>query len=262
MRGEDKRGDEFTDMLDERLLDTPAVAIDRCRTVAVRMSAISFESLRNSLGLFEKYDSKLAQSIREDEKKVDIYEDVLGSYIVKLSSRDMDERDSHELTKLLHLIGDFERISDHAVNLAEAAEEMNDSEICFSGSATRELSVLRAAVAEIACITEGSFASSDIHKASTVEPLEQVVDSLKDEIRRRHIIRLQKSECNIEHGFVLSDILTNLERASDHCSNIAGCLIEMAQHDSLGLHEYLRSVKNGGEEFDKLYSQFSEKYAL
>ena len=262
VRGEDKKGDEFTGMLDERLLDTPAVALDRCRTVALRMAAISFETLRRSLALFEKYDAKRAQAIRDDEKKVDVYEDVLGSYLVKLSSRDMDERDSHELTKLLHLIGDFERISDHAVNLAEAAEEMKESEICFSGSATRELSVLRAAVGDIARITEESFASSDIHKASTVEPLEQVVDSLKDEIRRRHIIRLQKSECNIEHGFVLSDILTNLERVSDHCSNIAGCLIEMTQHDSLGLHGYLRSVKNGGEEFDKLYSQFSEKYAL
>lgn len=262
VRGEDKKGDEFTGMLDERLLDTPAVALDRCRTVALRMAAISFETLRSSLGLFEKYDAKRAQAIRDDEKKVDVYEDVLGSYLVKLSSRDMDERDSHELTKLLHLIGDFERISDHAVNLAESAEEMNEGEISFSTGAVAELSVLRSAVCEISCITEDAFASADIHKAAMVEPLEQVVDSLKDDIRRRHIIRLQKSECTMEHGFVLSDILTNLERASDHCSNIAGCLIEMSQHDSLGLHEYLRSVKNGGEEFDRLYREYKEKYAL
>ena len=262
VRGDDKKGDEFTNMLDERLLDTPTVALDRCRTVAVRMSAISFDALRNSVGLFQKYDPKVAQSIRDDEGKVDVYEDVLGSYLVKLSDRDMDERDSHEVTKLLHLIGDLERVSDHAVNLAESAEEMRDGEIIFSENAIAELSVLMAAVGEIADITETSFASADFVTAANVEPLEQVVDDLKDDIRRRHIMRLKKSECTIEHGFVLSDILTNLERVSDHCSNIAGCLIEMSQHDALDLHEYLHSVKNNGEEFNKLYGQYKSKYAL
>lgn len=262
VRGSDKKGDEYTDMLDERLLDTPTVAIDRCKTVTAQMAKISAESLRASLGLFDKYDPKVAEAIRADEEKADIYEDVLGSYLVKLSSRDMDESDSHEVTKLLHMIGDFERISDHAANLVESAEELRDKGISFSDSAVRELATLRSAVGEIVSVTEESFAQTDVEKAATVEPLEQVVDHIKDQIRLNHIRRLQKSECSIEHGFVLSDILTNLERVSDHCSNIAGCIIEMSKHEALDLHEYLHNVKKGGAEFHKLYDQFMEKYPM
>ena len=262
VKGNDKKGDEYTDMLDDRLLDTPSVAIDRSRAVAVQMASISVKALKNSLLLFEKYDAKLAEAVRADEDKADIYEDALGSYLVKLSSRDMDESDSHEVTKLLHIIGDFERISDHAANLVESAEELNDKGISFSESAIRELATMRAAVCEIVSITEEAFADGDMEKAATVEPLEQVVDYIKDQIRFQHILRLQKSECSIEHGFVLSDILTNLERVSDHCSNVAGCMIEMTQHDALGMHEYLHNVKSGGEEFYKLYNQFMEKYTM
>ncbi len=262
VRGNDKKGDEYTDMLDERLLDTPTVAIDRSRAVVGQMATLSVNSLKNSLALFDDYDPKVAEGVRADEDKADIYEDVLGSYLVKLSSRDMDEKDSHEATKLLHLIGDFERISDHAVNLVESAEELKDKGIAFSESATRELATMRAAVAEIVTITEEAFISGDMEKAAMVEPLEQVVDHLKDEIKLNHIMRLQKSECSIEHGFVLSDILNNLERVSDHCSNIAGCLIEMTRHDALDLHEYLHGVKKGGEEFHRLYNSFMEKYPL
>ena len=262
VRGSDKKGDEYTDMLDERLLDTPTVAIDRCKTVTEQMAKISAESLRASLGLFDKYDPKVAEAIRADEEKADVYEDVLGSYLVKLSSRDMDESDSHEVTKLLHMIGDFERISDHAANLVESAEELRDKGISFSDSAVRELATLRSAVGEIVSVAEESFAQTDVEKAATVEPLEQVVDHIKDQIRLNHIRRLQKSECSIEHGFVLSDILTNLERVSDHCSNIAGCIIEMSKHEALDLHEYLHNVKNGGAEFHKLYDQFMEKYPM
>ena len=262
VRGSDKKGDEYTDMLDERLLDTPTVAIDRCKTVTAQMAKISAESLRASLGLFDKYDPKVAEAIRADEEKADVYEDVLGSYLVKLSSRDMDESDSHEVTKLLHMIGDFERISDHAANLVESAEELRDKGISFSDSAVRELATLRSAVGEIVSVAEESFAQTDVEKAATVEPLEQVVDHIKDQIRLNHIRRLQKSECSIEHGFVLSDILTNLERVSDHCSNIAGCIIEMSKHEALDLHEYLHNVKNGGAEFHKLYDQFMEKYPM
>lgn len=262
VRGNDKKGDEFTDMLDDRLLDTPTVAIDRSRAVVGQMAHVSIQALKNSISLFDSYDPKVAEGVRADEDKADIYEDVLGSYLVKLSSRDMDEKDSHETTKLLHMIGDFERISDHAVNLVESAEELKDKGIAFSDSATKELATMRAAVEEIVNMTEEAFVTGDIEKAAMVEPLEQVVDELRDEIKLRHIRRLQKSECSIEHGFVLSDILNNLERVSDHCSNIAGCLIEMSRHDALDLHEYLHNVKAGGEEFHRLYNAFSEKYPL
>lgn len=262
VRGSDKKGDEYTDMLDDRLLDTPTVALDRSRTVAVRMAEISISSLKKSLTLFGSYDSKLADEIRAEEDKVDIYEDILGSYLVKLSERDMDAADSHEVTKLLHMIGDFERISDHAVNIVESAEELKDKSISFSATAMSELGALTGAVDEIVTITGEAFAESDMEKAATVEPLEQVVDHLKDQIRLNHTLRLQKSECTIEHGFVLADTLTNLERVSDHCSNIAGCLIEMSRHDALGVHEYLHTVKAGSEEFTRLYESFLEKYSL
>ena len=262
VRGTDKKGDEFTDMLDDRLLDTPSIAIERCHTVASQMSGISIEALRTSITLLDKYDSKLAEEIRFIEEKADIYEDMLGSYLVKLSSKSMGEAESHEVTKLLHMIGDFERISDHAVNIVESAEEIKDKEIVFSPNAQKELSVLYAAVDEIVGLTYSAFIDTDIELACTVEPLEQVVDNLRDQIKNQHIIRLQKSECSIEHGFVLSDILTNLERVSDHCSNIASCIVEMSIHDSLDLHSYIHDVKENGESFNVLYNKYSEKYAL
>ena len=262
VRGTDKKGDEYTDMLDERLLDTPAIAIDRCRTVACQMAELSVKPLISSLSLFNNYDEKLAQEIRGAEDKVDLYEDILGSYLVKLSSRSMEEADSHEVTKLLHLIGDLERISDHSVNLVESAEEMKDKEIRFSEYATRELNTMYSAVSEIVTITGEAFADGDLEKAMMVEPLEQVVDYLKDQIKLQHVIRIQKSQCTIEHGFILSDILTNLERVSDHCSNIAGCLIEMSRHDALDLHNYLHEVKSSGADFDLHYKQYMEKYSL
>ena len=262
VRGADKKGDEYTNMLDERLLETPSIAIDRCRVVAKQMSKLSTEAMHLSIGLFDNYDAKTAQTIRDLEDKVDIYEDVLGSYLVKLSSRDMDESDSHEVTKLLHMIGDLERISDHAVNVVESAEEINDKNLSFSKDAVAELHSMYGAVSEILTITEEAFVNDDIIKAYTVEPLEQVVDYLRDQIKLQHVLRLQKSECTIEHGFVLSDILTNLERVSDHCSNIAGCLIEMSKHESLDVHDYLQKVHAGGMEYDALYESYMKKYSI
>ncbi len=261
VRGADKKGDEFTSMLDERLLDTPEIAIDRCRAVAAKMAELSIEPFNRSISLLGKYDPKVAQEIRDAEDKVDIYEDVLGSYLVKLSSHSMSESDSLEVTKLLHMIGDFERISDHSVNIVESAEEMNDKELHFSDNAISELNIMYGAVCEITTMTKESFVDNDLEKATQVEPLEQVVDYLKDQIKLQHVIRVQKSQCTIEHGFVLSDILTNLERVSDHCSNIAGCLIEISRHDSLDLHNYLHEVKAGGR-FDESYEQYMAKYSL
>jgi phosphate:Na+ symporter len=262
IRGDDKRGDEYTAMLDDRLLDTPSVAIERSRTVAGQMAAISGRYLRKSIDLFDAYDEKTAEKIRLAEGRVDTYEDALGSYLVKLSAVDMDAADSHEVTKLLHLIGDLERISDHSVNLLESAEEMRDKELTFSEEAKAELRVLYDAVCEIVTITEQALASTDLTLAARVEPLEQVIDGLRDSIKSRHIRRLTQSECTVEHGFVLSDILTNLERVADHCSNVAGCLLEMAQKDTRGLHDYLQRVKAGGLEFHRLYGEYREKYIL
>ncbi len=262
VRGTDKKGDEFTNMLDDRLLETPSVAIERSRTVAGRMAEISCRYLRASIDLLDNFDSKLADDIRKGEDTVDIYEDELGSYLVKLSSQSMTEKDSHEVTKLLHMIGDWERISDHSVNILESAEELKDKEISFSPQAMAELAVLYRAVGEIVTLTEQAFLNADMALAACVEPLEQVVDDLRDGIKRRHILRLKKSECTIEHGFVLSDILTNLERVSDHCSNIAGCLIEMQRHDALDLHGYLHSVKEGAGDFDELFAEYTAQFAL
>ena len=262
IKGDDKKGDEYTDMLDDRLLVTPSVALERSRSVAGQMAAVSCQYLRNAIGLFRNYDSKAADDIREAENKVDVYEDVLGSYLVKLSSENMDARDSHEVTKLLHIIGDLERISDHSVNLVDSAEEIKDKSLVFSEEAEAELDVLFAAVTEIVSITERALIASDLELAARIEPLEQVIDDLRDEVKINHIHRLKKSECTVEHGFVLSDILTNLERVSDHCSNIGGCLIEMAKNDTLDLHDYTHRVHLGGLEYKALFTEYKAKYAL
>ena len=261
IKGTDKKGDGYTDMLDERLLDTPSVAIERCYEVADQMAKLSSQAIQQAITLLDKYDEKVAQEVHDAEDKVDIYEDVLGSYLMKLSARSMDETDSREVTKLLYMIGDFERISDHAVNVVDSADEIKDKSLVFSESAVEELGVMYRAINEIVQITEESFVSQDVKKAYVVEPLEQVVDDLKEQIRVRHIKRLQKEECTMEHGFVLSDILTNLERVSDHCSNVAGCLIEMSEKEDLDIHEYEHRLKEEGE-FDKLYHEYLDKYAI
>ncbi len=262
VKGDDKKGDEYTQMLDERLLETPSVALENARKVACRMAELSIGSLKKSIALFDNYDSKAAQEIRDEEDKVDIYEDVLGSYLVKLSSKSLTERDSIDATKLLHMIGDLERISDHSINIVDSVEEIRDKEIAFSSYAQAELAKLKGAVNEALDYTLEAFINNDYSKAALVEPLEQVVDYLRDQIKLRHTIRLQKSLCSIELGFILSDILTNLERVSDHCSNIAGCLIEMSKHETLDIHNYLHSVKEGGEEFKAKYAEYMEVYAL
>ncbi len=262
IKGDDKKGDEYTDMLDDRLLGTPSVALERSREVSGQMAVVACQYIRNAIGLFRNYDGKAADEIRDAESRVDVYEDVLGSYLVKLSSQSMDERDSHEVTKLLHIIGDLERISDHSVNLVDSAEEIKDKSLVFSEEAKAELDVLYAAVTEIVTITEQALTTSDLELAARIEPLEQVIDDLRDDVKINHIHRLKKSECTVEHGFVLSDILTNLERVSDHCSNIGGCLIEMAKNDTLDLHDYLHRVHLGGLEYKALFGEYKAKYAL
>lgn len=252
---------EKTVELDERLLATPSLALGRSRAVAVEMADRSVRALKNALLCVEKYSPALAQSIQEDESACDHYEDVLGTYLVRLSAQKLGENESEEATELLKTIGDFERISDHAVNLLESAEEMREKKLAFSPAARAEFGTLSAAIDEILELSLDAFASGDVALAARVEPLEQVIDTLKEQMRTRHILRMQQGNCSIEAGFVWSDLLTNLERTSDHCSNIAGCVIDTAQHN-LNLHETLKAVKRGDPRFQDSFRVYAEKYRL
>ena len=252
---------ETVPMLDERLMATPSIAVERCRVLTESMASISFKGIQSALKELRTYNAQDAEVIRQYEKDADRYEDLLGTYLVKLSAHDMTEKDSTEAAELLHMIGDLERISDHGVNVLESAEEIREKNIQFSDAAWRELSVITAAVEEILDLSLTAFLHDDIKTAALVEPLEQVVDTLKDQLRTRHILRLQKGSCSIEAGFVWSDLLTNLERVADHCSNIAGCVIETT-HESLDLHKYLSEIKTGSPEFMERYNAYARKYAL
>ncbi len=254
--------DKQIELLDDRLLATPSVAVERCRVVTASMAKVAVESLKTSFALISEYNEKTCELIRDQETEVDKYEDMLGSYLVKLSSQEMNLSDSEEATKLLHLIGDFERISDHAVNIVESAEEIHDKKLSFSEEAKQEMNILIGAVTEILDLALVAFDEGNLDSAVLVEPLEEVIDNLKKEMRRRHTQRLQKNECTIELGFVYSDLVVNLERVADHCSNIAACLLEIDQ-ERLGMHEYLENLKDGSvDDFNNNFQLFSMKYAL
>ncbi len=253
---------ERANLLDERLIATPAIAVQRATEVTAAMAEVSCDALRKSLSLFEEFDPKVADEVRDLENKADSYEDSLGSYLVRVSSADMNEYDSRQITKLLHIIGDFERISDHAVNIVESAEEMRDKKIEFSAEAKREMQVLRQAVGDILNMAESTFVNNDIALATDIEPLEQVVDDLRDRIKLNHILRLQKSECTIEHGFILADLLNNFERVSDHCSNIGCCVVEISTYDSMDVHKYLSDLRKGTGRFEEKYAEYKDKYAI
>ena len=225
------------------------------------MSGIAFESTKMALRLLEKYDRKQVASIEQMEEQVDQYEDQLGSYLVKLSAQELSTQDAQEVTKLLHVLSDIERISDHAVGIAASATEMDEKKLCFSDEAKAELKVMSNALCEILDLTTKALLFGDMRAATHVEPLEEVIDHLRDTIKDNHIRRLQNSRCTIELGFVLSDLLTTLERISDHCSNIAGCVIEVA-HNCLDLHDYLGRVKKSGEDFDAYYAMYLNRYQL
>lgn len=258
----DKDVPEKTHMLDERLLATPPIALAECKKIANNMAELSKNTLVDSLELLTNYSEKTAEKIRETEEVIDHYEDKLGSYLVKLSQRSLSLTDSHEVSNLLHSIGDFERIADHAVNLVRTAEEINTKKMKFSESAYKELKIVIAAVKEILENTTTAFENEDLELAKDVEPLEQVIDRIKRILKSRHIERLQKGECTIELGFVLSDIITNIERVSDHCSNIAVCMIQVAD-DSFKTHEYLNNVKyNDGNHFNEEYQKYKQKYLI
>ena len=247
--------------LDERLLATPPLALQQCRAVAEEMAACAAEALNRGLDAFSAYTPELAEGIRRDEKRCDRYEDALGTYLVRLSTQQMGAAESEEATELLKTIGDFERISDHAVNVLESAEELRTKGLTFSRTAQRELDVLSKAVRDILALALRAFREQDMDAAGQVEPLEQVIDGLKEQMRTRHILRLQQGQCSIETGFVWCDLLTDLERTSDHCSNIAGCVIDAAQHD-LNLHETLRSVRHSDGTYRQRLDACAEVYRL
>ena len=247
--------------LDERLLATPPLALQQCRAVAEEMAACAAEALNRGLDAFSTYTPELAEGIRRDEKRCDRYEDALGTYLVRLSTQQMGAAESEEATELLKTIGDFERISDHAVNVLESAEELRTKGLTFSKTAQRELDVLSKAVRDILALALRAFREKDMDAAGQVEPLEQVIDDLKEQMRTRHILRLQQGQCSIETGFVWCDLLTDLERTSDHCSNIAGCVIDAAQHD-LNLHETLRSVRHSDGTYRQRLDACAKVYRL
>lgn len=247
--------------LDDRLLNTPSVALERCRRVTADMAGTAVAALKEGMVSLKDFSPKLAEAVRQKEERTDYYEDILGTYLVRLSARQISEADSAEAAKLLKIIGDFERISDHAVNLLEAAEEMHGKELLFTPSAVAELQILCSAIEEILDMSLKAFLTDDPEVVTMVEPLEQVIDQLKEQMRTRHILRMQQGACSIDAGFVWSDLLTNLERTADHCSNIAGCVADMAQHN-LNLHESLRSIRNDSEDFQQRFRAYANKYSF
>ena len=252
---------EAASELDERLLTTPPVALEQCKKVAAEMANCSVTALRQSISVLNRYTPELAKQIRAAEDLTDHHEDILGTYLVKLSTRRISAADSTEAARLLKIIGDFERIADHAVNLLQSAEELREKKMSLSKPAMKELGVLTGAVDEILGLSLDAFLKDDYSAAGMVEPLEQVIDGLKEQLRTNHILRLQKEQCSIEAGFVWSDLLTNLERVSDHCSNIAGCVMDMHE-GKLNLHESLRAVKEDREKFAERFGQYQKKYAV
>ena len=257
----DSKTPETSQELDERLFATPAVALERCRVVAADMAQCAAGALTDSIRALDNYTPELASSIRQKEEQSDHYEDILGSYLVKLSTLQISESDSAEAAMLLKVIGDFERISDHGVNILESAEELQEKGLHFSQAAAQELRVLTDAVEEILALALRAFEQSDEEALAAVEPLEQVIDSLKEQLRTHHIQRLQRGACTIDMGFIWSDLLTNLERTSDHCSNIAGCVIDLVHHD-MNIHQNLRAMQSAGETFREKMDGYRKKYAL
>ena len=251
-------------LLDDRLLNTPAVAVERARSATAEMAELARVGVMQAMSLTHEWNDTLAQKVREEETQVDRYEDALGTYLVKLSSRELNHTDSQSVNTLLHTISDFERISDHSVNLLESAEEMHTKDIQFSQDARDELQVLEDAVQDILNRTTDAFHKGDLHLASKVEPLEAVVNELVRAIKAHHIARLQAGNCSIEYGFVLDDLLTNYERVCDHCSNVAVAQIEVAQ-DSFDTHAYLNELRHGSdtkesEEFHRRLDRYRERY--
>ena len=248
-------------MLDERLLRSPSVAVSESFNLSKEMCREANEIIQEAIVLFENYDAAMEENILWMEDRLDDYEDQLGTYLVKLSSQALSNDDSQVVAKILHAIGDFERLGDHACNLADVARERHNKKIVFSPQAQQELKVLTDALQEILTLTACAYDSNDAEVAAKVEPLEQVIDGLISKIRANHIRRLQKGSCTIEGGFILADLLNNYERVSDHCSNIAVAIIDV-EHNSFDTHKYLNGVKYGNSVFNEIYDKYEARYSL
>lgn len=260
VKGEDEKK-EFV-MIDENLFATPSLAISECANLTVNMAYIAYSSVMTAMGLIRDYSKKNAEEVMEQEDQLDTYEEKLGSYLVRLSSKDLTEADSKRAARLLRGIGDLERIGDHAINILESAQEMQEKKARFSPEGQKEVGIIFEALEEVLGMTVNAFATNDVQLALRVEPLEEVIDELVFDIRKNHIQRLQTGVCTIELGFILSDLLTNLERISDHCLNIAMTIID-GDKAGVSFHEYKKDmVVDGDESFDQEFQYFKEKYSL
>ncbi len=257
-----ERETDVFDTLDDRFLNMPSFAVEKCKDLVCDMANISGEAFRKATKLLENFDAAEFEEIKNMETTVDKYEDKTSTYLVKIAANQMSAKDSKVVTELLHCIGDIERISDHALNVAEAAKEMYDKDVAFSSKAKADIAIITSAVSEILELATNALVNDDIEIAKSVEPLEQVIDRLKRKIKNGHISRLRQGDCTMELGFILSDILNNCERVADHCSNIAVCFIEIA-NDSFETHEYLNQLKSGDEtEFHDMYEAYKQKYYI
>lgn len=252
---------EQTEELDSRLLGSPSLALERCGQVLDSMAGIAVAALKDSIGSITRYDEETALRIRGAEEKTDHLEDILGTYLVKLTSTQLGENESAKVTEYMKVIGDYERIADHAVNILESAEELVQKGIVFSDQAQKEYNLISDAVEDILDLSHTAFKDTDLKAARKTEPLEQIVDELKETLRTRHILRLQKGECSVDAGFVWSDLLTNLERVADHCSNISGCVLDTAGH-TMNIHQNQRLLRNSGEDFGQELQELRVKYKI
>ena len=256
-----KEDQEFL-ILESRFLEKPAFAVEQGRTAARRMAEDSWKALKASFDVLHDYSEEKAQKITKMESKVDRYEDELGTYLVQLNNKDLSETDSHSVSMMLHCIGDFERISDHAVNIKESADELHAKGLSFSVYAKAELRVLTAGVTKIVETAFSVFDEQDITKASEIEALEELIDELTKEMKRRHINRLRSGECTIEMGFILSDLITSMERIADHCSNIGVCVTQVREN-LYDTHRHLNAMKNDqDDEFNKCLEAVRKEYLL
>lgn len=258
----DGEGKEEYSFLDERLLNTPSMAVYECNILTMKMAEIAKSTMGKAISLFDKYDEEVEKKIIRNEEKLDYYEDEIGTFLVKLSGKEMSDKDSVQVSKMLHIISDFERIGDHALGIMKAAQEIRNKSMKFSEHAMQELHTLESAINEIIDITMEAYEEDDTVLAQQVEPLEQVIDRMIGKMRDRHIVRLKEGRCTIENGFAWSELLNNYSRVSDHCSNIAVATIEV-DNKSFETHQYLQQVKYVGDEhFNEAFIEYALKYEL
>ena len=252
---------EQTEELDSRLLGSPSLALERCGQVLDSMARIAVSAMKDSIGSITKYDEEIALRIREAEEKTDHLEDILGTYLVKLTSTQLGENESAKATEYMKVIGDYERIADHAVNILQSSEELVQKDIVFSAEAQEEFNKISGAVEDILDLSYLAFKDTDLKASRETEPLEQIVDEMKEMLRTRHILRLQKGECSVDAGFVWSDLLTNLERVADHCSNISGCVLDTVGH-TMNIHQNQRLLRNNEEDYRQELQKLRVKYKV